>query len=172
MKSIISISLFAQLLDNDLLPKSKEAGIILLYPDLYKGSRLSTKFLQRLQHLQKQDSLVEIAFSEQEMLYYHNAFNRCKQQRHLTFEEFVAVAYAKAEGCLLLAEAGWLSRYAKNNGVTVMSFKELELYCEQQRRRDRRRKERLRTHFSGPANENSQEEEPMQQAIDDDTIDR
>ena len=28
MKSIISISLFAQLPDNDLLPKSKEAGII------------------------------------------------------------------------------------------------------------------------------------------------
>ena len=165
MKIIIAIDLLSQLTTNDLPKKSMVVGTTLLYPSLYKGTLLSYGTLERLRH--QKASLTEIQFSEEEMLHYHQEFTRCDQYHRLTFEDFVAVAYAKSEGCILLAEKGFLSRYALSKDVEVMSLKELEEHCLKRQRQVRNRKERLRLYFDDQ--KHITEEEPMQQPIDDDT---
>ena len=165
MKIIIAIDLLSQLTTNNLPKKSMVVGTTLLYPSLYKGTLLSCGTLERLRH--HKASLIEIQFSEEEMLHYHQEFTRCDQYRRLTFEDFVAVAYAKSEGCILLAEKGFLSRYALSMKVEVISFREFEEHCLHRQRQVRNRKERLRSYFDDQ--KHITEEEPMQQPIDDDT---
>lgn len=168
MKIIASIELFAHLLARDLPQKSKAAGLTLYSLDLYQGVLLSTSTKAQLQACLREASLVEIRFSEKEMSRYHKEFACCDQRRCLTIEEYVAVKYAKKEHCTLLVDSVWLNRYAVGKGVEVMSLKELESRCEQRRRLDDSRKERLRSHFAGQEKKNPQEE-PIQQFIDDDT---
>ena len=165
MKIIIAIDLLSQLTTTDLPKKSMVVGITLYYPNLYKGTLLSCGTLERLHH--QKASLTEIQFSEEEMLHYHQEFTRCDQYRCLSFEDFVAVAYAKNEDCILLAEKGFLSRYALSMNVEVMSLREFEEHCLQRQRQVRNRKIHLRSYFDGQ--EPITEEEPMQQSIDDDT---
>ena len=164
MNCIISISMIPQLLDSNLPKMAKKASTHFYYPVLYKGAMLSRSSLDRLQ---QQQSLIEIQFSEEEMLRYHQEFTRCDQHRRLTFEDYIAVAYAKNEACILLAEKGFLSRYALSKGIKVMSLRELEEHCLQRHRQVRSRKERLRSYFDDQ--KHITEEEPMQQPIDDDT---
>ncbi len=165
MKIIISIDQLANLFADDLPKKSKHAGITLFSLDLYQGYRLTAKTLERLQtHLRKGD-LEELRFPEKEMLRYYEEFDHCEQHRCLTLQDFVAVEYAKSEGYILLAEKGYLSRYAMRKGVAVMSFGELEELCER-RCRDHWRKSRLKSYYKDKAD--TTEEEPMQQPIDDD----
>ena len=167
MKIIISIDQLANLFADDLPKKSKHAGITLFSLDIYQGSRLSAKTLERLQtHLRKGD-LEELCFSEKEMPSYFEEYDHCEQHRCLTLQDFVAVEYANSEGYILLAEKGYLSRYAMRKGVAVMCLGELEELCEQRRRRDPWRKDRLKSYYKDKAD--TTEEEPKQQAIDDDT---
>lgn len=166
MKIIISINLLANLFADDLPQKSKHAGITLFSLDLYQASRLSAKTLKRLQtHLRKGD-LEELRFPEQEKLHCCEEFDHCEQHRCLTLQDFIAVEYAKSEGYILLAEKGYLSHYAMHKGVVVMSLGELEELCEQRRRRDPWRKDRLKSYYKDKAD--TTEEEPSQQPIDDD----
>ena len=166
MKIITSITLLANLFADDLPKKSKHAGITLFSLDLYQASRLSAKTLERLQtHLRKGD-LEELRFPEKEMLRYYEEFDHCEQHRCLTLQDFVAVEFAKSESYILLAEKGFLSRYAMRKGVVVMSLRELEELCER-RCRDHWRKNRLKSYYKDKAD--TTEEEPKQQAIDDDT---
>lgn len=166
MKIIVSITLLANLFADDLPKKSKHAGITLFSLDLYQASRLSAKTLERLQtHLRKGD-LEELRFPEQEKLRYFEKYDHCEQHRYLTLQDFVAVEFAKSESYILLAEKGFLSRYAMRKGVAVMSLMELEELCEQ-RCRDHWRKDRLKSYYKDKAE--TTEEEPKQQAIDDDS---
>ena len=166
MKIIISIDQLANLFADDLPKKSKHAGITLFSLDMYQVSRLSAKTLERLQtHLRKGD-LEELRFPENEMLRYYEDFDHCEQHRCLTLQDFVAVECAKSDGYILLAEKGFLSRYAMRKGVAVMSFRELDELCER-RCRDHWRKDRLKSYYKDKAD--TTEEEPKQQAIDDDT---
>ncbi len=166
MKTIISIEQLANLFADDLPQKSKHAGITLFSLDLYQASRLSAKTLERLQtHLRKGD-LEELRLPEKEMLRYYEEFDHCEQHRCLILQDFVAVEYAKSEGYILLAEKGYLSRYAMRKGVAVMSLSELEELCER-RCRDHWRKDRLKSYYKDKAD--TTEVEPKQQAIDDDT---
>ena len=165
MKTIISIDQLANLFADDLPQKSKHAGITLFSLDLYQASRLSAKTLERLQtHLRKGD-LEELRLPEKEMLRYYEEFDHCEQHRSLILQDFVAVEYAKSEGYILLAEKGYLSRYAMRKGVAVMSLSELEELCER-RCRDHWRKDRLKSYYKDKAD--TTEEEPKQQPIDDD----
>lgn len=164
MNCIISISLLPQLLDSHLPKMAKKASTLLYYPVLYKGSKLIRSTLNRLQ---QQQNLIEIQLSEDKLLRYHQAFTHCDQHRRLTFEDFVAVAYAKNEGYVLLAEKGFLSRYAISMDVEVMTLKELEEHCLQRQRQVRSRKERLRSYFDNQ--KHITEEELMRKPIDDDT---
>ena len=165
MKIIISIDLLANLFADDLPQKSKHAGITLFSLDLYQASRLSAKALERLQtHLRKGD-FEELRFPEQEKFRYCEEFDHCEQHRSLILQDFVAVEYAKSEGYILLAEKGYLSRYAMRKGVAVMSLSELEELCER-RCRDHWRKDRLKSYYKDKAD--TTEEEPKQQSIDDD----
>ena len=165
MKIIISIDQLANLFADDLPKKSKHAGITLFSLDLYQASRLSAKTLERLQtHLRKGD-LEELRFPEQEKFRYCEEFDHCEQHRCLTLQDFIAVEYAKSEGYILLAEKGYLSRYAMRKGVAVMSLRELEELCERQCR-DRWRKDRLKSFYKDKAD--TTEGEPKQQPIDDD----
>lgn len=165
MKIIVSITLLANLFADDLPKKSKHAGVTLFSLDVYQASRLSAKTLERLQtHLRKGD-LEELRFSEKEMLRYYEEFDHCDQHRHLTLQDFIAVEYAKSEGYILLAEKGYLSRYAMRKGVAVMSLSELEELCDR-RCRDHWRKDRLKSYYKDKAD--TTEEEPKQQPIDDD----
>ena len=165
MKIIISIDQLANLLTDDLPKKSKYAGITLFSLDLYQASRLSAKTLERLQTHLRQGDLEEIHFPEQEKLSYFEKFDHCEQHRCLTLQDFVAVEYANSEGYILLAEKGYLSRYAMQKGVAVMSLRELEELCER-RCRDHWRKSRLKSYFEDK--EDTTEEEPRQRPIDDD----
>ena len=165
MKIIISIEQLANLFADDLPQKSKHAGITLFSLDLYQASRLSAKTLERLQtHLRKGD-LEELRFPEQEKFRYCEEYDHCDQHRSLILQDFVAVEYAKSEGYILLAEKGYLSRYAMRKGVAVMSLRELEELCER-RCRDHWRKDRLKSYYKDKAE--TTEEEPSQQPIDDD----
>ena len=165
MKIIISINLLANLFADDLPKKSKHAGVTLFSLDLYQASRLSAKTLERLQtHLRKGD-LEELRFPEQEKFRYCEEFDHCEQHRCLTLQDFIAVEYAKSEGYILLAEKGYLSRYAMRKGVAVMSLSELEELCER-RCRDHWRKDRLKSYYKDKVD--TTEEEPRQQPIDDD----
>ncbi|MBO6025578.1 MAG: hypothetical protein J6P83_12110 [Bacteroidales bacterium] len=165
MKIIISIDQLANLFADDLPKKSKHVGITLFSLDIYHASRLSAKTIERIQtHLRKGD-LEELRFSEKEMLRYYVEFEQCEQRRCLTLQDFVAVEYAKSEGYILLAEKGYLSRYALRKGVAIVSLRELEELCER-RCRDHWRKDRLKSYFEDKAD--TTEEEPMQQPIDDD----
>ena len=165
MKTIISIEQLANLFADDLPQKSKHAGITLFSLDLYQASRLSAKTLERLQtHLRKGD-LEELRLPEKETLRYYEEFDHCEQHRSLILQDFVAVEYAKSEGYILLAEKGYLSRYAMRKGVAVMSLSELEELCER-RCRDHWRKDRLKSYYKDKAD--TTEEEPKQQPIDDD----
>lgn len=165
MKIIISIEQLANLFADDLPQKSKHAGITLFSLDLYQASRLSAKTLERLQtHLRKGD-LEELRFPEQEKFRYCEEYDHCDQHRSLILQDFVAVEYAKSEGYILLAEKGYLSRYAMRKGVAVMSLGELEELCER-RCRDHWRKDRLKSYYKDKAD--TTEEEPKQQPIDDD----
>ena len=140
MNCIIAIDLFPQLTARDLPKKCKIAGVTLHYPDLYKSTMLDRGILERLQ--QQKETLTEILFSEKEMKQYDEEFANCD------FRLRLAVAYAKSEGCILLAEKGFLSRYAMRKGVAVMSLSELEEECGR-RCRDHRRKSRLKSYFEG-----------------------
>ena len=165
MKIIVSIDQLANLFVDDLPQKSRHAGITLFSLDVYQASRLSAKTLERLQtHLRKGD-LEELRFPEQEKFRYCEEFDHCEQHRCLTLQDFVAVEYAKSEGYILLAEKGYLSRYAMRKGVEVMSLRELEELCER-RCRDHWRKDRLKSYYKDKAD--TTEEEPKQQPIDDD----
>ena len=165
MKIIISIEQLANLFADDLPQKSKHAGITLFSLDLYQASRLSAKTLERLQtHLRKGD-LEELRFPEQEKFRYCEEYDHCDQHRSLILQDFVAVEYAKSEGYILLAEKGYLSRYAMRKGVAVMSLRELDELCER-RCRDHWRKDRLKSYYKDKAD--TTEEEPKQQPIDDD----
>ena len=165
MKIIISIDLLANLFADELPKKSRHAGITLFSLDIYQGSRLSAKTHERLQtHLRKGD-LEELRFSEKEMLHYYEEFDHCDQHRCLTLQDFVAVEYAKSEGYILLAEKGYLSRYALRKGVAIVSHRELEELCER-RCRDHWRKSRLKSYYKDKAD--TTEVEPKQQPIDDD----
>ena len=165
MKIITSITLLANLFADDLPKKSKHAGVTLFSLDVYQASRLSAKTLERLQtHLRKGD-LEELRFPEKEMLRYYEEFDHCEQHRCLTLQDFIAVEYAKSEGYILLAEKGYLSRYAMRKGVAVMSLSELEELCER-RCRDHWSKDRLKSYYKDKAD--TTEEEPKQQPIDDD----
>ena len=166
MKIITSIDLLANLFADDLPKKSKPAGITLFSLDVYQASRLSAKTLERLQtHLRKGD-LEELRFPEKEMLRYYEEFDHYEQHRCLILQDFIAVEYAKSEGYILLAEKGYLSRYAMRKGVAVMNLRELEELCER-RCRDHWRKDRLKSYYKDKAD--TTEEEPKQQPIDDDT---
>lgn len=167
MKIISSIETLLQLLDKNLPKKSKTAGITLYTFDLYNGPLLSIDTKERVQASLREKSLIEIQFSEEEMLHYHQAFTRCDHHRQLTFEDYIAVAYAKSEGYILLAEKGFLSRYALSKGIEVMSLRELEEHCLQRQRQVRSRTERLRSYFDDQ--EHITEEELMRKPIDDDT---
>lgn len=169
MKIISSIETLLQLLDKNLPQKSRTTSITLYTFDLYNGPLLSIDTKKRVQTCLHEKSLIEIHLSEEEMLRYHQEFTRCDQHRHLTFEDYVAVEYAKKEGYVLLADKGWLSRYALSMNVEIMGFQELEEHCLQRQRQVRSRKERLRSHFSDQKEKNTPEEELMQQSIDDDT---
>ena len=166
MKIIISIEQLANLFADDLPQKSKHAGITLFSLDLYQAFRLSAKTLERLQtHLRKGD-LEELRFPEQEKFRYCEEYDHCDQHRSLILQDFVAVEYAKSEGYILLAEKGYLSRYAMRKGVAVMSLRELDELCER-RCRDHWRKDRLKSYYKDKAD--TTQEEPKQQAIDDDS---
>ncbi len=166
MKIITSITLLANLSADDLPQKSKHVGITLFSLDVYHASRLSAKTLERIQtHLRKGD-LEELRFSEKEMLRYYVEFEQCEQRRCLTLQDFVAVEYAKSEGYILLAEKGYLRRYANSKGVAVISLEELEEQCEQRRRRDPWRRGHLKSYFE--TKEDTTDEEPKQQPVDDD----
>ena len=167
MKIISSIETLLQLLDKDLPKKSKTTGSTLYIFDLYHGPLLSIDTKERVQTCLREKSLTEVQLSEEDMLHYHQEFTRCDQHRCLTFEDYVAVAYAKNEGMVLLADKGFLCRYAISKDVEVISLKEIEEYCLQRQRQVRSRKERLRSHFDNQ--ELITEKEPMQQSIDDDT---
>ncbi len=150
MKIIISIDQLANLFADDLPKKSKYAGITLFSLDLYQASRLSAKTLERLQtHLRKGD-LEELRFPEQEKFRYCEEFDHCEQHRCLTLQDFVAVECAKSEGYILLAEKGYLSRYAMRKGVAIVSLRELEEICER-RCRDHWRKSRLKSYYKDKA---------------------
>jgi hypothetical protein len=165
MKIIVSIDQLANLFVDDLPQKSRHAGITLFSLDVYQASRLSAKTLERLQtHLRKGD-LEELRFPEKEMPSYYEEYDHCEQHRCLTLQDYVAVEYANSEGYILLAEKGYLSRYAMRKGVVVFSLKELEEECER-RCRDHWRKSRLKSYYKDKAD--TIEEEPMQQPIDDD----
>ncbi len=165
MKIITSIDLLANLFADDLPKKSKPAGITLFSLDVYQASRLSAKTLERLQtHLRKGD-LEELRFPEKEMLRYYEEFDHYEQHRCLILQDFIAVEYAKSEGYILLAEKGYLSRYAMRKGVAVMNLRELEELCER-RCRDHWRKDRLKSYYKDKAD--TTEEKPRQQPIDDD----
>ena len=165
MKIIISIDQLSNLFADDLPKKSKHAGVTLFTLDVYQASRLSAKTLERLQtHLRKGD-LEELRFPEKEMLRYYEEFDHCELHRSLILQDFIAVEYAKSEGYILLAEKGYLSRYAMRKGVAVMSLSELEELCER-RCRDHWRKDRLKSYYKDKAD--TTEEEPKQQPIDDD----
>jgi hypothetical protein len=157
--------MLANLLADDLPKKSKHAGITLFSLDLYQVSRLSAKTLERLQTYLRQGDLEELRFPEQEKLRYFEKYDHCEQHRCLTLQDFVAVEYAKSDGYILLAEKGFLSRYAMRKGVAVMSLSELEELCER-RCRDHWRKDRLKSYYKDKAD--TTEEEPKQQPIDDD----
>lgn len=165
MKIIISIDQLANLFADDLPKKSKHAGITLFSLDLYQGSRLSGQALKRLQTHLRKGNLEELRFPENELLRYYEEFDHCEQHRCLTLQDFVAVEYAKSEGYILLAEKGYLRRYAVSRDVVVISLKELEEECER-RCRDHWRKSRLKSYYKDKAD--TIEEEPMQQPIDDD----
>ena len=165
MKIITSITLLANLLADDLPYKSKHAGITLFSLDLYQASRLSAKTLERLRTHLRKGNLEELRFPEKEMLRYYEEFDHCEQHRCLTLQDYVAVEYANSEGYILLAEKGYLSRYAMRKGVVVMSLRELEEECER-RCRDHWRKSRLKSYYKDKAD--TTEEVPMQQPIDDD----
>ena len=165
MKIIISINLLANLFADDLPQKSKHAGITLFSLDLYQASRLSAKTLERLQTNLRKEDLEELRFPEHEKFRYCEEFDHCEQHRCLTLQDFIAVEYAKSEGYILLAEKGYLSRYAMRKGVAVMSLRELEELCER-RCRDHWRKDRLKSYYKDKAD--TTEEEPKQQPIDDD----
>ena len=167
MKIIISIDQLANLFADELPKKSKHAGITLFSLDMYQASRLSAKTLERLQTHLRKGNLEELRFPEKEMPSYFEEYDHCEQHRCLTLQDFVAVEYANSEGYILLAEKGYLSRYAMRKGVAVMSLGELEELCEQRRRRDPWRKDRLKSYYKDKAD--TTEEEPKQQAIDDDT---
>ena len=167
MKIITSITLLANLFADDLPQKSKHAGVTLFSLDVYQASRLSAKTLERLQTHLRKGNLEELRFPEQEKLRYFEEYDHCKQHRCLTLQDFIAVEYAKSENYILLAEKGYLSRYAMRKGVAVMSLGELEELCEQRRRRDPWRKDRLKSYYKDKAD--TTEEEPKQQPIDDDT---
>ena len=166
MKIIISIDQLANLFADDLPKKSKHAGITLFSLDMYQASRLSAKTLERLQTHLRKGNLEELCFPEKEMPSYFEEYDHCEQHRCLTLQDFVAVEYANSEGYILLAEKGYLSRYAMRKGVAVMSLSELEELCER-RCRDHWRKNRLKSYYKDKAD--TTEEEPKQQAIDDDT---
>ena len=166
MNCIISISLLPQLLDSHLPKMAKKASTLLYYPVLYKGSKLIRSTLNRLQ---QQQNLIEIQLPEDELLRYHQAFTHCDQHRRLTFEDFVAVAYAKNEGYVLLADNGWLSRYALSMGVEVIGIQKLEEHCLQRQRQVRNRKEHLRSYFSDQKEKSTPEKELIRKSIDDDT---
>ena len=159
--------MLANLLADDLPKKSKLAGITLFSLDLYQASRLSAKTLERLQTHLRKGNLEELCFPEKEMPSYFEEYDHCEQHRCFTLQDFIAVEYANSEGYILLAEKGYLSRYAMRKGVAVMSLGELEELCEQRRRRDHWRKDRLKSYYKDKAD--TTEEEPKQQAIDDDT---
>ena len=165
MKIIVSITLLANLFADDLPKKSKHAGVTLFSLDMYQVSRLSAKTLERLQTYLRQGDLEELRFPEQEKLRYFEKYDHCEQHRCLTLQDFVAVEYAKSDGYILLAEKGFLSRYAMRKGVAVMSLRELEELCER-RCRDHWRKDRLKSYYKDKAD--TTEEEPKQQPIDDD----
>ena len=112
MKIIPSIDLLANLFADDLPRKSKHAGITLFSLDLYQGSRLSVQTLERLQTHLRKGNLEELRFPEKEMPSYYEEYDHCEQHRYLTLQDYVAVEYAKSEGYILLAEKGYLSRYA------------------------------------------------------------
>ena len=166
MKIIISIDQLANLFADDLPKKSKHAGITLFSLDMYQASRLSAKTLERLQTHLRKGNLEELRFPEKEMPSYFEEYDHCEQHRCLTLQDFVAVEYANSEGYILLAEKGYLSRYAMRKGVAVMSLRELDELCER-RCRDHWRKNRLKSYYKDKAD--TTEEEPKQQAIDDDT---
>ena len=165
MKIIISIDQLANLFADDLPKKSKHAGITLFSLDMYQASRLSAKTLERLQTHLRKGNLEELCFPEKEMPSYFEEYDHCEQHRCLTLQDFVAVEYAKSENYILLAEKGYLSRYAMRKGVAVMSFRELDELCER-RCRDHWRKDRLKSYYKDKAE--TTEEEPKQQPIDDD----
>ena len=166
MKIIISIDQLANLFADDLPKKSKHAGITLFSLDMYQASRLSAKTLERLQTHLRKGNLEELRFPEKEMPSYFEEYDHFEQHRCLTLQDFVAVEYANSEGYILLAEKGYLSRYAMRKGVAVMSLRELDELCER-RCRDHWRKNRLKSYYKDKAD--TTEEEPKQQAIDDDT---
>ncbi len=166
MKIIISIDQLANLFADELPKKSKHAGITLFSLDMYQASRLSAKTLERLQTHLRKGNLEELRFPEKEMPSYFEEYDHCEQHRCLTLQDFVAVEYANSEGYILLAEKGYLSRYAMRKGVAVMSLGELDELCER-RCRDHWRKDRLKSYYKDKAD--TTEEEPKQQAIDDDT---
>ena len=166
MKIIMSITMLADLLADDLPKKSKLAGITLFSLDIYQASRLSAKTLERLQTHLRKGNLEELCFPEKEMPSYFEEYDHCEQHRCLTLQDFVAVEYANSEGYILLAEKGYLSRYAMRKGVAVMSLRELEELCER-RCRDHWRKNRLKSYYKDKAD--TTEEEPKQQPIDDDS---
>ena len=165
MKIIIAIDQLANLFADELPKKSRHAGITLFSLDIYQGSRLSAKTLERLQTHLRKGHLEELCFTENEMLSYCEKFDHCKQHRCLTLQDFIAVEYAKSENYILMAEKGYLSRYAMRKGVAVMSLGELEELCER-RCRDHWRKDRLKSYYKDKAD--TTEEEPKQQPIDDD----
>lgn len=168
MNCIISIDALLQLLNTDLPKRSGKAGITLLYPDLYKGPLLSPGTLKCLRYHQHHGNLQEMACPEKEMERYHQGFIRCGYHHRLSIEDYVAVAYAKDEGCVLLTDNGCLSRYAQRQGVEVMSLEELEQHMKRQRQA-RDREARLKAYLLGPEDKNTQEKQPKLQSIDDDT---
>jgi hypothetical protein len=165
MKIIVSITLLANLFADDLPKKSKHAGITLFSLDVYQASRLSAKTLERLRTHLRKGNLEELRFPEKEMPSYYEEYDHCEQHRCLTLQDYVAVEYANSEGYILLAEKGYLSRYAMRKGVAVMNLRELEELCER-RCRDHWRKDRLKSYYKDKAE--TTEEEPSQQPIDDD----
>ena len=168
MKLICSIDLIASLLEQDLPRKSKPAGVTLFTLELYQGASLSANTLQRLRTHLKARHFSEITLSEEELIRYQQRFVGSGMHLYLTIYDYVAVEYAQEHGWSLLADKGYLCRYALSHGVAVVNPKELERRCQQRRRLNDSRKASLTKYLAQQEGEKI-EEYNIQQFIDDET---
>jgi len=167
MRYICTIDLLSQLLAKNLPEKSRKAGFPIHYLELYNGALLSIGTRKRLRAHQREKNLVEVRFSKQEMLRYHQGYAHCGQYCCLAIQDYVAVEYARDEGFVLLTGSGVLQRYAFDRGVEAIGLEDFEERCKQRQRLVEGRKEKLMSHYASPESKDLPDVEPVQQIIDD-----